>query len=89
MDLGILGEMEIEGVGLKPVEDAIKDLLSPFGIVAGFGSEYYFSDSFGIGGEMGIRAFFTSTEASVDEMKAKLSISQYSIYGGFTFNFIL
>jgi hypothetical protein len=85
VDLGVLGQA---GIG-KAAKDAIEDLLSPFGFYGGFGSEYYFSDSFGIGGEVGIRALFSSTEASVEGMKAKLSINQYTIYSGFTFNFVL
>lgn len=85
VDLGGLGE-ELD---LEEAEDIIKDVLSPFGMVAGFGSEYYFSDSFGIGGEVGLRLFFTSTEVGEGEGKVKVSLNQYSIYSGFTFNFNL
>ena len=87
VDLGNLGDLGDEvGLDLGEAEDMIKDLLSPFGIVAGFGSEYYFSDSFGMGGEVGLRLLFTSTELNTT---AKLSINQYFIYSGFTFNFSL
>jgi hypothetical protein len=82
VDLGDLGD-ELD---LGNVEDMVKDLLSPFGIVAGFGSEYYFSDSFGMGGEVGVRLLFSSTEL---DNTVKLSINRYSIYSGFTFNFAL
>ncbi len=84
-DLGIEG-LDIEG---GEVEDRISELLSPFGIVAGFGSEYSFSESFGIGGEVGLRLLFTSTESSQEGFKIKLSLDQYFIYSGFTLNFCL
>lgn len=88
VDLGELGEsVDTLGVSGKTLEDAIGDFLSPFGIVGGFGSEYYFSDNFGIGGEVGLRLLFTSTEASIGETKIKLSLNQYFIYSGFTLNF--
>jgi hypothetical protein len=80
-----LGELADE-LDMGEAEDMIKDLLSPFGIVAGFGSEYYFSDSFGMGGEVGLRLLFTSTKLNTT---AELSINQYFIYSGFTLNFAL
>ncbi len=85
VDLGGLGE-ELD---LEEAEDIIKDVLSPFGMVAGFGSEYYFSDNFGIGGEVGLRLVFTSTEVGEGEGKVEVSVNRYSMYGGFTFNFNL
>jgi hypothetical protein len=89
-DLGELGEsLDALGISGNKLEDAIGDLLSPFGIVCAFGSEYYFSDSFGIGGEVGLRVLFSSTELSIEELKAKLSLDQYFIYSGFTLNFSL
>jgi hypothetical protein len=81
----LLGEV-VKSSG-KALEDAIGDFLSPFGIVGGFGSEYYFSDNFGIGGEVGLRLLFTSTEPSIGETKIKISLNQYFIYSGFTLNF--
>lgn len=85
VDLGDLGD----DLGLGEAEDMIKDLLSPFGIIAAFGSEYYFSDSFGLGGEVGVRLLFTSTESTDQGMTTKISVDRYSIYSGFTFNFVL
>jgi len=84
-----LGELDTDtlGIGGGELEEHIKNLLSPFGIVAGFGSEYYFSDSFGIGGEVGLRLLFTSTESSGEGVTTKLSINQYFIYSGITLNF--
>jgi hypothetical protein len=90
VDLGELGEsMDTLGISGKKLEDAIGDLLSPFGVVAAFGSEYNFSNSFGIGGEVGLRLLFSSTELSIQGLKAKLSLDQYFIYSGFTLNFSL
>ena len=90
VDLGDLGDIDLLdtlGVDLGNIEDRIKDLLSPYGIVGGFGSEYYFSDGFGIGGEVGLQLTFTSTEETMEGMKTKLSLNRYFIYAAFTFNF--
>lgn len=89
VDLGKLGEDSLLGVAGKDFEDALKDLMSPFGIVGGFGSEYYFSDNFSIGGEVGLQLIFSSAELKMEEAKIKLSLDRYFIYGGFTFNFKL
>jgi len=89
VDLGDYEKETILGIEGKNIKKAVKDLLSPFGIVAGFGSEYYFSDAFAIGGEAGLQLIFTSTEISEESVKTKISLSRYVIYGGFTFNFKL
>ena len=92
VDLGNLGDLDLLdtlGVDLGNIEDRIKDILSPYGIVGGFGSEYYFSDGFGIGGEVGLQLAFTSTEETSEGLKTKLSINRYFIYAAFTFNFKL
>jgi hypothetical protein len=88
-NLGDIGLLDTLGVDLGNIEDRIKDLLSPYGIVGGFGSEYYFSDGFGIGGEVGLQLTFTSTEVTTEGMKTKLSLNRYFIYAAFTFNFKL
>jgi hypothetical protein len=86
-----LGELSLDTLGIEGggLEKPIKDLLSPFGIVGGFGAEYYFSDSFGLGGEVGLRLLFSSTESGEEGSKTKLSINRYFIYSGFTLNFSL
>jgi len=89
VDLGSLDSASVLGFSGKDIKKAVKDLLSPFGIVGGFGSEYYFSENFGIGGEVGLQLIFTSTEISEESAKTKISLSRYFIYGGFTFNFKL
>ena len=89
VDLGSLDSASVLGIGGKDIKKAIKDLLSPFGIVGGFGSEYYFSDNFGIGGEVGIQLAFMSTSIGEGDSKVKISIDRYFIYSGFSFNFKL
>ncbi len=81
-DLGDIGNVDI-----KYIEDRVKDILSPYGIVGGFGSEYYFSDAFGIGGEVGVQMAFISTSIGEGDSKVKVSINRYFIYAAFSFNF--
>lgn len=96
----ILGELEktftsvdagglLEEFGYGDEEDVvgpIEDILSPVGIMVAFGSEYYFSDNFGIGGEVGVRILTSKGEMSeiID-----VTLSRYFIYSGFSFNFRL
>lgn len=89
VDLGSLDSADVLGIGGKDIKKAIKDILSPFGVVGGFGSEYYFSDNFGIGGEVGIQLAFMSTSIGEGDSKVKISIDRYFIYSGFSFNFKL
>jgi hypothetical protein len=42
----------------KETEDLVEDILSFWGFNLGFGTEYMFSEHFGIGGEYGFRLFF-------------------------------
>jgi len=70
------------------LEDQAEDLLSPFGLNPAFGAEYCASDNFTVGGELGVRLSFTSTE-SKNGTTTKLSLSRYFIYSGFTLNFDL
>ncbi len=86
-DLGNIGLLDTSSIDIGYVEDRVKDLLSPYGIVGGFGSEYYFSDGFGIGGEVGLQLAFTSTESNDEGLKTKLSLNRYFIYAAFSFNF--
>jgi hypothetical protein len=87
--LGNIGLLDTESVDMGYVEDRVKDLLSPYGIVGGFGSEYYFSDAFGIGGEVGLQLAFTSTSSTSEGVKTKISLNRYFIYAAFSFNFKL
>jgi hypothetical protein len=86
-DLGNIGLIDTSSTDIGYIEDRIKDILSPYGIVGGFGSEYYFSDAFGIGGEVGLQLAFTSTEDNSEGMKTKVSLNRYFIYAAFSFNF--
>lgn len=45
-------------------KDNIKDVLDMFGLKAGFGLEYAFSENFSIGGEYGLRVFSNSITTS-------------------------
>jgi hypothetical protein len=89
VDLGSLDSSSILGLSGGDIKKAIKDILSPFGIVAGFGSEYYLSENFGIGGEVGLQLAFMSTSIGEGASKVKVSIDRYFIYSGFSFNFKL
>ncbi len=86
-DLGNIGILDTAGVDIGYIEDRVKDILSPYGIVGGFGSEYYFSNEFGIGGEVGLQLAFTSTSSNSDGVKTKISLNRYFIYAAFSFNF--
>lgn len=51
----------------KKTEDMVKDILGVWGFNLGFGSEYFFSENFSIGGEYVFRLFATSTEDKGEE----------------------
>ncbi len=51
-------DLELE----KKEKDAVKDILGVWGFNIGFGVEYPVSERFSIGGEYGVRLFFTSTD---------------------------
>jgi hypothetical protein len=97
LDAGGLGDAVAELLGYEVDEEdilgPIEDVLSPYGITAAFGSEYYFSDNFGIGGEMGVRILSSSGEIALGDLadvaKVKVTLSRYFIYSGFSFNFRL
>ena len=97
LDAGGLGEAVGQLLGYDVNEEdivgPIEDVLSPFGFMAAFGSEYYFSDNFGIGGEVGVRILSSSGEISLGDLAdiadLKITLSRYFIYSGFSFNFRL
>jgi len=76
-------------------EELYKEVLSPFGFYPAFGVEYYFSDNFSLGGEMGVRFSFGTGEASwldtdVDPPvthTTKVNDDYFSHYVGFTLNY--
>lgn len=55
--------LEFEG----ELKDQINDLMSFWGINAGFGAEYPFSEHFGVAGEYGFRYLKTHAEGEIDE----------------------
>jgi hypothetical protein len=97
LDAGGLGDAAAGLLGYDVDEEdiigPIEDVLSPFGFMAAFGSEYYFSDNFGIGGEVGVRILSSSGEISLGDLAdiagLEVSLSRYFIYSGFSFNFRL
>jgi opacity protein-like surface antigen len=44
--------------------DPIKDALSPYGFMAGFGAEFFAADNFSVGGEVGLRYMITKSEGN-------------------------
>lgn len=46
---------EFGGTDLDEASDKVKDILDAWGFTLGFGSEYYFSEKFSLGGEFGMR----------------------------------
>jgi hypothetical protein len=64
---------------------SVEDMLSPFGLNLGFGTEYYFSDRFSIGGEYGFRYLMSSTEFSDIDMKVSTNLGM--TYAAITANF--
>lgn len=73
---------------LKFNEEVIKEINSPFGFIPAFGVEYYFSDSFGLGGEMGWR--FSFAKADFDWASGEKDEYKYNTinhYFGLTANF--
>ncbi len=47
-----------EGLNLDP----LKDFLSPYGFVAGFGAEFFAAENFSVGGEVGLRYMITKSK---------------------------
>jgi len=77
------------------LEDAIGDLLSFYGITLAFGAEYFFAESFSLGGEYGLRYIKTSADLNVDldildepiSMDSNLEIAYRASYAGVSLNF--
>jgi hypothetical protein len=79
-----IGDEEAEAA-----EDALEDLLSPWGLTFAFGGEYFFSDEFSLGGEFGLRNKFHSSEIEIMEgVSEKVSLNYHDTYVALTANFI-
>ena len=73
---------------LKYREEIIKEINSPFGFIPAFGVEYYFSDNFGLGGEMGWRFSFAKADFDwASGEKVEYKYNAISHYFGLTVNF--
>jgi hypothetical protein len=59
---GILYDTYHNSEDNQETEDMVKDILDVWGFNLGFGSEYFFSENFSIGGEYVFRLFATSSE---------------------------
>lgn len=58
---GQITNVYVDEYGLeKEEEEFVKSLLSVWGFILAFGADYSFSEHFSIGGEYGVRLFFTS-----------------------------
>ena len=73
----------------KEEEDLIKGVNSPFGLVPAFGAEYFFSENFSFGGELGLRVSFAKGDYTVTEPSATYSQTYNTInqYVALTLNF--
>jgi hypothetical protein len=60
-----MGSVEVEAGEVSVSVDPLEDALSPFGFVGGFGAEYFVSDFFAVGGEVGLRYAVTKSEGDV------------------------
>ena len=81
-------DLDAQDEGDEFEEEFTKEVNSPFGFIPAFGVEYYFSDNFSVGGEVGLR--FTFAKGSFDwasGSKTELSYSTITKYIGFLMNY--
>lgn len=67
--------------------EVIKDILSPLGINAGFGTEYQFNENFAVYGEYCFRIFFTSSEITDEDFNSttqEYEDTKYEFNGNFS-----
>ncbi len=82
VDLNAVSESE------RADEEISKEVNSPFGIIPAFGVEYYASDNFSVGGEVGWRFSFAKGNFDwADGVKEELSYSTITTYVGFVLNY--
>lgn len=77
--------LEMDDADTEDAEEFAGDLLSPWGFCLAFGTEYYFSDMFSLGGEYGFRNMMSS--AKNDEIDLEVSTSLGTTYAALTANF--
>lgn len=87
-----IGDTSLVNIGEEEaeiVENALEDLLSPWGLTFAIGGEYFFSDEFSLGGEFGLRNKFHSSEIEVVEGESeKVSLNYHDTYVALTANFL-
>lgn len=73
-----LGSAKVEAGDFTADVDPIKDLLSPYGIIAGFGAEFFAADNFSVGGEIGVRYAITKIngDAGVTDLLGDIQLSK-------------
>ncbi len=89
VDIGDTSIVDIGEEEAELAEDALEDLLSPWGLTFAVGGEYFFSDEFSLGGEFGLRNKFHSAEVEVMEgVSENVSLNYHDTYAALTANFI-
>ena len=83
----------IDQAALDAQEELTKEFLSAFGFNLAFGAEYYFSDSFSMGGEYGLRYVMSKGEAEYtdafdDTWKQEVSTNLGLTYAAICLNFL-
>jgi len=83
----------IDQGALDAEEELTKEFLSPFGFNLAFGAEYYFSNSFSMGGEYGLRYMMSKGEAEYtdafgDDWKQEVSTNLGLTYAAICLNFL-
>jgi opacity protein-like surface antigen len=83
----------IDQAALDAQEELTKEVLSPFGFNLAFGAEYYFSESFSMGGEYGLRYLMSKGEAEYtdafgDTWKTEVSTNLGLTYAAICLNFL-
>jgi hypothetical protein len=61
------------------------------GFLAGFGADYYFTDSFSIGGEFGLKGLFggVTSEVNNSDLERTTNLNSFQLYSGVNFSFYL
>lgn len=72
-------------------DDELFDNYWSLGFLAGFGADYYFTDSFSIGGEFGLQGLFggVTEESPNSDAETTTNINSFQIYSSVQFSFYL
>jgi hypothetical protein len=64
---GLLGPEQVTMTEAE-AEEFLEEIFSPWGFTVSFGTEYFFADSFSLGGEFGLKNAFSKAEVNVSEI---------------------